>query len=159
MWWRRSPLYEIRDLADLLEIINETSPDLVLVDLEPLIALWGSAPTPKSCQQLDALAARARTIIVTNSGRDLGFPHVTTVPNAGKPWTSRRALADPGGFLIVAGDQLLTDGLLAYRLRGAFALQTGIDRPPWWPRVQAMMGKLLRPLLFESQRVTGGNRG
>ncbi len=44
------------------------------------------------------------------------------VSRGNKPWTSRRRLGLRGSSapLVVVGDQVLTDGLLAWRLRATF---------------------------------------
>ncbi len=71
---------------------------------------------------------------------------------ARKPWTRGiPRLPTPGGW-VVCGDQLVTDGLLAWRLRAPFVHYVDAAlRPPWWPRLQsAVADPLLKHLFFTS---------
>jgi hypothetical protein len=57
--------------------------------------------------------------------------------------------------LAVVGDQVLTDGLLAWRCRqegAAFLHWETTLAAPWLPRAQRMIGRLLLPYFFRTVR-------
>ena len=80
---------------------------------------------------------------------------VTVVARARKPWTSRRSLDRPCEYAseacrrVVIGDQVLTDGLLAFRLGVPFLRVTArFPGEPTWPRLMRLGGRLLENVLF-----------
>jgi len=90
----------------------------------------------------------------TNSRRrlpampDRSAPHVLYIATAGKPLRTApyRQLPRPG---VVVGDQLATDGILAWRLGFSFLHcrpHTGLVPPG--PRIMHNLGRPLRLLLF-----------
>lgn len=92
----------------------------------------------------------SRVVVLTN-GPDRGVPGMMHRGN--KPWTTRRRLgldADRGSTWVV-GDQVLTDGVLAWRL-GADFIHLCIDEEREAPRQAAMrrIGRALRRLLFRA---------
>jgi predicted HAD superfamily phosphohydrolase YqeG len=100
-------------------------------------------------QRFEALAAVGRVVVATN-GRERGVPGI--IPGANKPWTSRRRLGlEADSAVWVVGDQVLTDGLLAWRLGAVYVhLVVSEDNES---RRQAMMrriGRVLIPALFAS---------
>jgi predicted HAD superfamily phosphohydrolase YqeG len=89
-----------------------------------------------------------RVIVLTN-GPERGVPGM--IHRGNKPWTTRRRLGldTDAGSTWVVGDQVLTDGVLAWRLKAPF-IHLCIDEERESPR-QAMMrrvGRRLRRLLF-----------
>jgi hypothetical protein len=67
---------------------------------------------------------------------------------AGKPLRTAayRDFPRPG---VVIGDQVATDGVLAWRLDYTFVqYRPELDRIPAGPRVMKRLGELIRPLLF-----------
>ncbi len=89
-----------------------------------------------------------RVIALTN-GPQRGVPRMISRGN--KPWTTRRRLGLRGVRLpiVVAGDQVLTDGMLAWRL-GATFLHLVIDdeREEVRQAVMRRIGMVLRGLFF-----------
>lgn len=89
-----------------------------------------------------------RALALTN-GADRGVPRMISRGN--KPWTTRRRLgisrADP---VVVVGDQVLTDGVLAWRL-GAVFIQLVVDElnePTAQSRLRKR-GRWIEPILFK----------
>ena len=100
--------------------------------------------------RFEALAGVDRVIVLSN-GPERGVARMMARGN--KPWTSRRRLGlDRTSRVIVIGDQILTDGLLAWRLGGPF-LHLVIEEDGEAARQAAMrgMGKVLTALFFRRQ--------
>lgn len=93
-----------------------------------------------------------RVVVLTN-GPERGVPGM--IPRANKPWTTRRRLGlTRDDEVWVVGDQVLTDGLLAWRL-GAVFVHLALDVEGEGAR-QALMrraGSMLRDALFEPLEV------
>lgn len=106
-----------------------------------------------------ARAARIeRIVFLTNSRRVpvdglLAESRAVYVARARKPWRLG-PLAGSKPPIAVIGDQLLTDGLLAWRLSRegtpAVFLHWQCAQTLWWPRLQHRAGNCLRPLLFRA---------
>jgi predicted HAD superfamily phosphohydrolase YqeG len=94
-----------------------------------------------------------RVIVLTN-GPERGVPGM--IPRANKPWTSRSRLGVAKGHeaLWVVGDQVLTDGVLAWRLGATFVhlvLETqGEGRRQ---TIMRRLGRLVERLLFRPAAV------
>jgi predicted HAD superfamily phosphohydrolase YqeG len=150
----------VTGLAGLFAEARELSVRTMIFDVEPLVAPWHS-----SQESLDQGIARilgdARTVpslrvvvFATNSARRPSAApawdglQVRYLASAGKPLRTAQYhhLPRPGA---VAGDQLPTDGILAYRLGFTFlhyALEpAGV---PLGPGLMHRWGELVRPLLF-----------
>jgi len=148
----------VTGLADLLTEATKLAVRTIIVDVEPLVAFWDSDQ-----RTLDQGIARVLGEIVTvpsvravvfstNSARRPSVApacegiQVRYVASARKPLHTApyRDLPRPGA---VAGDQLPTDGVLAYRLGFTFLHyvpeMTGV--PPG-PALMHRWGELLRPL-------------
>jgi len=153
-------------VAGVVAALNELGPKCALVDIEPLVAAWASGPDALSSGIIETVEALAkvksvrRIAFLTNSRRRLDVMpasvasvELSYTARAMKPWKVRelRGLPKP---LVVVGDQVLTDGLLAFRLDADFVLVCSISAP-WWPRLQAWAGKYLLPYIF----VTAIRRG
>jgi predicted HAD superfamily phosphohydrolase YqeG len=151
----RVPLHTATGLGELEALVASESDDVVLVfdadntlvpqgvDLERFRRDVGAA-----IERFAALRNVSRVIVLTN-GPDRGVPSM--IHRGNKPWTSRRRLALESRHdeVWVVGDQILTDGFLAWRL-GAVFVYLAIDEVGEAPR-QAMMrriGRWLRHLLF-----------
>jgi hypothetical protein len=146
--------------ADLLAAARELSVKTLIFDVEPLVAPWHS-----SQDSLDRGIARilgdVRTVpsvrmvvFATNSARrPSAVPsgngiEVRYLASAEKPLriAPYQGLPRPGA---VAGDQLPTDGVLAYRLRFTFLHYTPkLSGVPLGPALMHRWGELVRPLLF-----------
>ena len=150
----------VTGLADLFEKAGELSVQTMIFDVEPLVAPWHS-----SQEALDQGVARilgdvktvpsVRVVVFsTNSARRpsvlpaCGGVQVSYLASADKPLRTApyHGLPRPGA---VAGDQLPTDGILAYRLRFTFLHYTPeLTDVPLGPRLMHHWGALVRPLLF-----------
>lgn len=134
----------------------------VIVDVEPAVAAWDTdAATLKEglehvTSELAHLATVREIVFLTNSPRlapppppppSAGARAFTYRARARKPWRlwSLQELRAP---VVVIGDQILTDGLLAHRLGADFVHMPHHGRVPWWPAAQAFAGRFLRRLLF-----------
>ncbi|MEX1141477.1 MAG: hypothetical protein WD993_08560 [Thermoleophilaceae bacterium] len=135
-----------------------------VVDVEPVTAPWRSGEKALSDGLAGALRELARAgrieriVFLTNSRRVPvdGLPaesQAVYVARARKPWRLG-AIADPSPPVAVIGDQLLTDGLLAWRLSSqgtpAIFVHWQCPKTHWWPRLQQAAGTCLRPLLFRT---------
>ena len=106
--------------------------------------------------RFEAMEAVERVIVLTN-GAERGVPRMISRGN--KPWTSRRRLGLRGirTPIVVVGDQVLTDGLLAWRLK-ATHLHLVIDQESE-PSRQALMRSLGRFLERVVMRANGAPAG
>jgi predicted HAD superfamily phosphohydrolase YqeG len=152
-------------LRDLLRRAGELSAKTVILDVEPLVAAWdsGQEALEKGVADVAGEAAAIPGVRVvcfaTNAARRpsgvLPAPaaQVTYLAKAGKPLRTGpyRDLPRPG---VVIGDQLATDGALAWRLGYTFLQYRcpGLDRVPAGPRFMGYCGALVRPVLFTRPR-------
>jgi predicted HAD superfamily phosphohydrolase YqeG len=147
---------EVADLAGAADWLRELGARTVVLDVEPLVAGWDTdaAQLRLGVDAAVALLAGVPRLEVvgfaTNSLRRLTGPHGAAFFHtaAGKPLRTRpyRDLPRPG---VLVGDQLATDGLLAWRLGFAFAHLHSLDtRRPWGPTALRLAGRPLRHLLF-----------
>ena len=150
----------VTGLAGLFAEARELSVRTMIFDVEPLVAPWhgGQESLDQGIAHIlgEVMTAPSVHVVVfaTNSAR-----HPSAVPardglqvrylaSAGKPLRTApyRDLPRPGA---VAGDQLPTDGILAYRLGFTFLHyppeQAGV---PFWPGLMHRWGELVRPLVF-----------
>ena len=150
----------VTGLADLFAEARKLSARTVIFDVEPLVAPWNG-----SQESLDQGIARilgdVRTvpsvravIFATNSARRpsavpaCGGLQVRYLASAGKPLRTAPYddLPRPGA---VAGDQLPTDGILAYRLGFTFLhYAPELAGVPPGPALMHRWGELVRPVLF-----------
>jgi hypothetical protein len=153
--------------ADLFAAARVLSVRTMIFDVEPLVALWHS-----SRESLDQGLARilgdvrtvpsVRTVVfATNSARrPSAMPsgngiQVRYLASADKPLriAPYQGLPRPGA---VAGDQVATDGVLAYRLRFTFLHYTPrLTGVPLGPALMHRWGELIRPLLFRRSAAEG----
>jgi hypothetical protein len=147
-------------LDDLLAYAAELAVKTLIFDVEPLVASWNSSQEDLD-RGLARVLGRARTIpsvravvFATNSARrPAAIPpgdgiQVRYLASAGKPLRTApyRDLPRPGAVL---GDQLPTDGVLAYRLGYTFLQYLPhLARVPAGPMLMHHWGQLVRPLLF-----------
>lgn len=153
----RTAYREVADLAGATAWVGELGASTVVLDVEPLVAVWDTDDAALRVGVEDAVALLAGVPGVeivgfaTNSLRRL----TGVVPGGGlfvraarKPLPTRpyRDLPRPA---VLVGDQLLTDGLLAWRLGFAFAHVHSSALPrPWGPAALWLLGRPLRHLLF-----------
>ena len=150
----------VTGLTALFAKARDLSLQTMIFDVEPLVAPWHS-----SQEALDQGVARilgdvktvpsVRVVVFsTNSARrPSALPacdgvQVSYLASADKPLRTEpyHGLPRPGA---VAGDQLPTDGILAYRLRFTFLHYTpDLTGVPLGPGLMHHWGELVRPLLF-----------
>ena len=147
-------------LDDLLACAVRLAVKTLIVDIEPLVAPWNSGQESldrglaRFLGQVRQIPSLRVVVFSTNSARrPAAVPpgdgiEVRYLASADKPLRTApyRDLPRPGA---VVGDQLPTDGLLAYRLGYAF-LHYAPDHAstPVGPRLMHRWGQLLRPVLF-----------
>ncbi|NUP48661.1 MAG: hypothetical protein HOW97_15350 [Catenulispora sp.] len=157
---RRVAMYEAATLEEVWALIDRLAARSLVVDVEPLVALWDTdtatldAGLDKTMARLESIPGRQSVLFATNSVRrptalpGLAGARVGYRSSAVKPLRSKgyRELPRPG---LVVGDQLATDGALAWRLGFGFVhYAPPRERVPAGPRLLMAFGELLRPLLF-----------
>jgi predicted HAD superfamily phosphohydrolase YqeG len=152
--------HRVARLAEICDRITELGARTAVVDIEPLVAFWD---TDRSTLQhgvttvLDRLtsATAVRAVVfATNSARTLPSTpaiagvRVGYVASAGKPLRTApyARLPEPG---VVIGDQVATDGVLAWRLGYAFLHYCpALPHVPRGPRLLSHLGRPIRAILF-----------
>lgn len=151
--WRfmRGSIQIVSSWDDIAEICWAQRPRTLISDVEPLALAWGArtGEVARSLASLPALPPLA-LVFCTNSSRFTGRPGTAEwVHRAHKPFTRRTRLGSSAGPVLVAGDLLLLDGLLAARLGADFLWFRPQPAPvPLWPRVLAALDRALAPLLL-----------
>jgi predicted HAD superfamily phosphohydrolase YqeG len=145
---------------DVLTRAADLSARTYVVDVEPLVASWHSAPqqlddgVARIAGQLCAIAGVRVVCFATNSARrPAAIPTSSTarvlyLASARKPLATGlyRDLPRPG---VVIGDQVVTDGALARRLGFTFLHYCPeAATMPVGPRLMRYCGWLLLPVLF-----------
>lgn len=147
-------------LDDVYQGAFSLMPRTLIIDVEPVVAQWNT-DTADLARGMTTTLARLSTLhsllvvhFSTNSHRQsLSLPpnylfSLKYTAAACKPLRTRLYddLPRPGA---VIGDQIATDGVLAWRLGFAFLHFTPPpDELPLGPKVMSMMGRPLLPLLF-----------
>jgi predicted HAD superfamily phosphohydrolase YqeG len=155
----------IADSPDrVIDFIAEFCPATVVADVQPLVAAWDSAAADVErsaasfAEKLAAAMPRTLRLLVFATNSRIPVPRelraekidIIFVSAARKPWVTRYLAAAPRPIVVV-GDQVITDGLLAVRLRAAFIHFTADGCPPWWPRAQAIIGKPVVRIAFRTR--------
>jgi predicted HAD superfamily phosphohydrolase YqeG len=154
---------DFADEQELHRLLERLSARTLIIDIEPLVAYWdGSQEALDSglTRVLDKVAASEGVRVVcfaTNSARlPSAEPRsakvsVVYLASARKPVQIRPYLAFPRSGVVI-GDQILTDGVLARRLRYAFLHYCpSLAGAPLGPQLLSRSGSLLRPLLFRTR--------
>jgi predicted HAD superfamily phosphohydrolase YqeG len=158
-----TPYRSFTEPAQAVRQIRDLSPKTVILDVEPLIACWDTNQEVLDdglTAILDQLAAdpgQLRQIVfATNSARRPSTPpaidglHVSYLALAGKPLRIARYQDLPTPAVVV-GDQLATDGVLAWRLGYTFLHYTpSTITMPFGPRLMNNLGRPLRTILFHT---------
>jgi predicted HAD superfamily phosphohydrolase YqeG len=130
----------------------------VIFDVEPYVAFWDTSRTELDdgmAKVVDSMQESDVIVFSTNSTRrpsavpQTGSPEVRYLAAAAKPLRTAayRNLPGPG---VVVGDQIATDGVLAWRLGYAFVhFQPDLPVTPLGPRAMGLIGRALRPLFFD----------
>jgi predicted HAD superfamily phosphohydrolase YqeG len=151
---------DVTGLADLLTEARKLAIRTIILDVEPLVASWRSDQrtldlgVARVLGEVRTVPSVRAVVFSTNSARrPSAVPvcegiQVRYMASARKPLHTApyRDLPRPGA---VAGDQLPTDGVLAYRLGFTFLhyVPEAADVPPG-PALMHRWGELVRPLLF-----------
>ncbi len=136
-------------------LATEPGPVVVVLDADNTVVRQGASPQEFTeivngvIDRLESISSVERVIVLSNGARR-GVDRIISGGN--KPWTSRRRLGitrrSPAEVWVV-GDQVLTDGVLAWRLGGVF-FHCAIDPNDAYPRQAAMrrLGRIVAPLIF-----------
>jgi predicted HAD superfamily phosphohydrolase YqeG len=156
-----SAAYEqLTELRCVLARARQLSVRTMIFDVEPLVAWWNSDQKALDrgvsalLAQLDEVPELQVLVFASNSARKPSVippvpgVQVRYVALAGKPLRTAqyRELPRPGA---VIGDQVPTDGVLAYRLGFTFMHWTPkLVGVPLGPRLMQLLGRLCKPLFF-----------
>jgi|SRR5712691_2768936 len=157
---RRVTRIPVSDAEAMTSVITGLAPTSVVLDVQPIVLGWNPRPATSARQVegvisslLPAWPSVSHLLLMTNARLPIyvparvGMVRTSTVANARKPWKVRpvRALPSP---VVVVGDQVLTDGLLAWRLGLPFVHWLEFDAIPLWPMVQGVIGSALVRTIF-----------
>jgi hypothetical protein len=149
---------------DLLRQAADLSPKTIVIDVEPLVAVWDTSRESLDeglatvLGQLGAIPGLEVVCFATNSARrpsavpDRAGIRVMYMSYSRKPMrvAPYRGLPRPG---IVIGDQVATDGVLARRLGYTFLhYSPRLEGVPVGPRLLHQCGELILPLVFAGSR-------
>jgi hypothetical protein len=160
----------VTSLAELFERVRSLALETLIFDIEPLVAPWkggqqgldrgvaevlgyaGNVPSVRAVVFSTNSARRPSAVPVAPAGlTDLTVEYVAS---AAKPLriAPYRDLPRPGA---VIGDQLPTDGILAYRLGYLFLhFDPPYGHVPLGPRLMHRWGQAVRPVLFRRQEAS-----
>jgi predicted HAD superfamily phosphohydrolase YqeG len=153
----------LTEAADLPRLVSALSARTMIVDIEPLVAVWDSGRDAldrgiaRFVDGVKTFESVAVVCFATNSARvPSALPEASGVSieylaSARKPLRTApyRKMPLPG---VVIGDQVATDGVLARRLGYSFLhYRPKLSEMPPGPRALASGGQILRPLLFPGQ--------
>jgi predicted HAD superfamily phosphohydrolase YqeG len=156
----RVPRLEARDIQAVWPEVRALEPTALLIDIEPFVAAWGtddSALLRGLRERLDecaTIASLREVVFVTNSHRSPseGVPStslpVSYIARARKPFLDVSRFASLRPPVIVIGDQVLTDGLMAWRLNATFVQVPLPARISFGVRAQGSLGRIVASLLF-----------
>ena len=158
----RVQMYDVRSLDEVVDFVESNAGEKVVISdvdntLVPQDVSLGEfgAVVNASIDRLEAHPNVSRVIALTN-GPEREVPRLVSRGN--KPWTTRRRLGLRGTRtpIVVVGDQVLTDGLLAWRLRATF-LHLVIDDEDEASRQATMrrLGRHLIGVLFRRTAMSG----
>lgn len=157
----RVPLFPTGSYEEVYAAIASLRPRTLVIDVEPLVCRWKTGQ-----EQLDdglgsvlsRLAQNEQPLqriwFLTNSARAPSKRPasdgvtVTYVTNARKPWLRLDVVRGSPPPIVVVGDQVLTDGCVAWRLKAPFVQ---VPIPPGASsavRTQRQVGDVLRRCLF-----------
>ena len=151
---RRVVRQAVADRDDAMNLLDDIEGQVTLIfDVDGTVVRQGASPGDVASAvkaAIDAFEAHphvAHAIALTN-GADRGVPKMISRGN--KPWTTRRRLGiNRDDRVVVVGDQVISDGVLAWRF-GAVFVQLVIDEVDE-PKPQARLrrwGRWLEPVLF-----------
>jgi predicted HAD superfamily phosphohydrolase YqeG len=147
---------------EMLDHLRRLAPRTVVFDVEPLVAYWDTDQATLATgvatilrQVLGGVANVEVVVFATNSSRRLPantsaarHPTMRYLAGAAKPLRTAPYLDLPRPGVVV-GDQVATDGLLAWRLGYSFLhYRPPRGSVPAGPRIMNLLGRPLRPVLF-----------
>ena len=149
----------VTSLAELFARVGELALATLIFDIEPLVAPWKGGQqgldrgVAEILGQAETVPSVRAVVFSTNSARrpsvlPAAGLRVEYVSSAAKPLRTGpyRDLPRPGA---VIGDQLPTDGILAYRLGYLFLhYDPPYGQVPLGPRLMHRWGRAVRPVLF-----------
>jgi len=156
----RSGYARVTTEADLFSKARELSVRTIIFDVEPLVTYWHSGQklqdqgVARILDEVKAVPSVCAVVFASNSAcRPAALPacdgiQVRYLAQAGKPLRTApyHDLPRPGA---AAGDQLPTDGILAYRLNFSFLhYMPRLTGVPLGPDLMHRWGELVRPVLF-----------
>ena len=122
----RVPMHDVRSLDDVIAFVESSDGEKVIIcDVDNTLAPQGvplgefGMLVNAAIDRIEANRNVARVIALTNGPQR---QVARMVSRGNKPWTTRRRLGLRGSRapVVVVGDQVLTDGVLAWRLRATF---------------------------------------
>ena len=135
-------------------------PTALLIDIEPFVAPWRTDESAllrglrERLEECATIASLREVAFVTNSERSpsggvpgASFP-VSYISRARKPFLELSRFASLRSPVIVIGDQVLTDGLMAWRLNATFVQVPLPARISFGVRAQAALGRIVASLFF-----------
>ncbi len=154
---------DINDVAT--QLAAQPVPVIVIFAADNTLVPQGATPEKFArrvndvIDQFERLDSVTRAIVISN-GPERGADRMISRVN--KPWTTRKRLGIRGSKtpIWVVGDQVVSDGLLAWRL-GAVFLHCAIDPDDDSPgqAKQRRLGRFLAPLIFRKKPLSGPRHG
>jgi hypothetical protein len=164
----------VTSLAELFARVGDLALATLVFDIEPLVAPWNGGQqgldrgVAEVLGQAEAVPSVRAVVFSTNSSRRPSVLSTVAGPGDGDPGDGAglrveyvvsaakplriapyRGLPRPGA---VIGDQLPTDGILAYRLGYLFLhYDPPYGHVPIGPRLMHRWGRVVRPVLFGRQ--------
>jgi len=134
-------------------LVEHPGPLIMIFDADNTLVPQGASPSEfarRVNEVIDRFEPLVTRVIVISNGPERGADRMISRVN--KPWTSRNRLGISRRSktpIWVVGDQVFSDGLLAWRL-GAVFLHCAIDPNDAFPGQagQRRLGKFIAPLIF-----------
>jgi len=153
---RRISSTEITDIDQIsVRLSTQDYPLVLIFDADNTLVRQGASPTEFARRVNEVIdlfgeMEMVERVIVLTNGPPRGVDRI--IGRGNKPWTSRRRLgiSRQSGRVWVIGDQVVTDGVLAWRLRGEF-FHLVIDPDDDYPHQARMrrLGQHVAPLIFK----------
>ena len=164
---RRIPSVFVTDIDEVAtRLAAQPGPLIVIFDADNTVVPQGASPEEFAGRLNDAIdrfeqLESVTQVIVISNGPQRGADRMISRVN--KPWTSRKRLGISRRSktpVWVIGDQVISDGLLAWRL-GATFFHCAIDPDDDFPGQagQRRLGRLVAPLILRQRPLSGPRRG
>ncbi len=155
----------VNDIDEVAARVDaEPGPLIMIFDADNTLVPQGASPSEfarRVNEVIDRFEPLVTRVIVISNGPERGADRMISRVN--KPWTRRIRLGIRRRSRIpiwVVGDQVFSDGLLAWRL-GAVFLHCAIDPDDDFPgqSKQRRLGRFLAPLIFRKKPLSGPQHG